>query len=63
MDENKHPSHVVVDTLDGMTFYQDFDGTLFDLAVATRFAADANRVRKDAYRTYQVFALAPMEDS
>ena len=52
-----HATHVVVDTRDGYTFWNDSTGQLFDQARATSFAGQRNAERKPEHRTYQVFAL------
>lgn len=52
-------SHVVVDTLDGYTWWRDKYGKMFDERTAADFARKLNNECKPEYRTYQVFRLVP----
>jgi hypothetical protein len=56
-----HATHVVADTHDGYTFWNDSEGKLFDQAAAIRFAQARNREMKPEHRKYRVFTLTPDE--
>jgi hypothetical protein len=59
-----HATHVVVDTIDGYTFWQGADGKLFGQAAAEAFASARNAEMKPQFRSFRVFRVVPHgEDS
>lgn len=57
----KIPTHVVIDTHDGWTFWKDADNRMFTERTATSFAALRNSEMKPEHRSYVVATVTPVE--
>lgn len=55
------PTHIVVDTRDGMCFYKDGKGRLFDESVARRFADHRNREQIAPSYVVTALTLVPQQ--